>query len=278
MLDIQFVREVGQYLGGWKAVKGEHSFTLTDPLNPGAELVLRARWNDAGRVVVSGAFPKGAHGEWWAKQYRDAWKNEITCAIARGAATVARDIKTRLLPEYHQRLEAWQDELVVTNQVKAERDAALCRVAIMLGHDPDLMGGHHSHESTRFNHENRFDDGGGGYLSLEQKYQLNSHEQRAALELNNAGHDTWDISMTGLMPESRARVAKVMLEVFSERPEVRFNFGLDASSYGSRFRTAYDDRIQIMGFTESDVMGLIAYLVPEFRRYAEITEMEKAAA
>lgn len=127
------VKEIGKFLGmEFSARTDEREWNYYSYLKNGNK-VLCFHAGDKDRWMISVDFPRDAKGQ-MQTGYGDA-RLEITVSMAKCAEKIAKDIKSRLIPEYEAQLVKVLERIEKANAYAAGRLAQIRKVAEFLGVD-----------------------------------------------------------------------------------------------------------------------------------------------
>jgi len=123
-------QELARHLPGWTCEPRDSEWFASLRRDDGPSISIH---NNRGRLSIHGAWPKGADGHHYYPHDRSA---EITCAVARPPASIARDIERRLLPVY---LPLWQEQDRKRREAEEssrQAEALIRRLEDVLGIEP----------------------------------------------------------------------------------------------------------------------------------------------
>lgn len=138
----ELAKDIAQYLEDWEAAKvsreaaeydtGQDHGRLTH--SSGAGIYLCRLWNHRERVEVSGLYPKSADGSYRPTYgYGKGHCPEITCAIAKGAEAIAKDIGKRFMPKYWETFNWAKAQVAEYDRARKVEEDLLNRLADLLG-------------------------------------------------------------------------------------------------------------------------------------------------
>jgi hypothetical protein len=144
----RIILEIAPLLGGTVEIDPECKTWIKIQLEGNLAITAHLPYNANNRVEFSGCYPHGLNGRRYSGRdfvpYKETAKDKITCSMKRTPLDIARDILTRLLPEYKRLLALCEKRIAQDKADDFQQKQAMLAVSQVLGVSVDSVRGHGS--------------------------------------------------------------------------------------------------------------------------------------